>query len=79
MTTAQISTLIHSIRGKQGTVSDVKFSRLLGIPRTVWVQAKNGTRPPGITLLRAILRTYPDLTDDVIAYLRDGNHDKTRC
>lgn len=68
-----ISTLVILIQRKQGQSSDVMFAKTLGVPRTVWVQAKHGNRQPGLTLLRAILRTYPELTEDVITYLRDGD------
>ena len=58
----------------QREVSDYKFAKTLGVDRILWYATKRGTRNIGLTLLRAILRTYPELTDEVINYLRDGDN-----
>lgn len=56
-------------------LSEYKVARKLGISRSTWHLAIAGDGPIGITVLRAILRTYPELTDNVVAYLRDGDRE----
>ena len=54
------------------SMTDYQFSNILGIKRAHWTMIRNGTRPIGLVLLRGVLRTYPELTPDVIEYLGDG-------
>lgn len=56
---------------QQQNLTDAQFANKLGIPRTTWAQQKNGKRPVGLTLVKAIVRTFPDLIPDVIEFLKD--------
>jgi len=58
----------------QGNLSDLEFTGKLGIERSTWTHIRKGRRAVGITLLKAIIRTYPELTSDVINFLK-GNHE----
>ena len=67
--------LVSALIAQQSALglNDTKFAIKLGIARTVWVQAKQVQRPIGLTLLRAVARTYPDLNEEILAFLRDGD------
>lgn len=75
--TTEKSSLIQILTARQikEGLNNTQFASKLQIPRTVWVQAKYGDRPIAWTLSCAILRTYPELTDDVISYMRDGDNE----
>lgn len=60
---------------QEGITSESDFAKRLGITRSIWSHTKNGRRGVTPSLCQAILRTYPDLTHIVIAYLRDGEHE----
>jgi len=75
MATIVANQLLEKLIQKQNDLrlNDAQFARKLGIvSRQLWQFTKTGKREVGFTLLRAVLRTYPDLTSDVIEYLRDG-------
>ena len=67
--------LVSALLAQQSALgfNDSKFAIKLGIARTVWVQAKQEQRPIGLTLLRAVARTYPELNKEIIDFLRDGD------
>jgi len=67
--------LINKLNLKQekGKLNDTRFARKLSLSRRLWGKTKNGDIPVGITLLRAITRTYPDLIPDIIEYLKDSH------
>jgi hypothetical protein len=67
--------LLAKLLEKQGKLSDYKFAELLGIPRSSWINTRLKERPIGITLLKAIVQTYPELHTDVLDYLRGEDHD----
>lgn len=70
--------LVQKLVGRQnaGNCSDYEFARKLGVHRLVWYATRIGQRGIGPTLIGAVLRTYPDLTDDVLAFLRDGSREE---
>ena len=67
--------LVSALIAQQSALglNDTKFAIKLGIARTVWVQAKQGQRPIGLTLLRAVARTYPERNEEILTFLRDGD------
>jgi hypothetical protein len=67
--------LLAKLLEKQGKLSDYKFAAILGVPRSSWINTRLKERPIGITLLKAIVQTYPELNADVLDYLRGENHD----
>lgn len=69
-------TLLNEVLVKQGQMDDSDFSRKLGIPRTTWLSTKSGKRPIGLTLLKALARTYPELKEEIFSFLRDGMPEK---
>lgn len=56
---------------KEGQFNDSAFARKLGIARPIWIEAKTKKRPIGMTLLKAITRTFPDLSGEIIEFLKD--------
>lgn len=61
------------VRQQESALSDHDFAQQLGIARPLWSLTRAGKREVGLTLVRGVLRVYPDLTDDVIAFLKsDG-------
>ena len=71
------NTLVGKLKFKQGNLSDYKFTNILGIERTLWTNVRNGKRPITLTILKSIVRTYPELIPDVLTFLRDNNHEQT--
>ena len=69
-----IATLI--VRQSRCGLSDLGFAAALGISRQLWQATRTGRKGVGLLVLKAILRTYPDLTDDVIAYLSNGSKEE---
>jgi len=54
-------------------LSDYGFAQALGVSRQLWQSIRTGKRAIRDGIIPGILRTYPDLTDDVVAYLKDGS------
>jgi len=75
-TATQLNPLLTKLNAKQGGQSDYKFADHLQITRPLWQLTRTGKTPIGLTLLKAILRTYPELTPDVLNFLRDEDHSK---
>ena len=59
---------------RDAELSDYTFADLLGIDRVTWYTTRKQKRPIGITLLKAVTQTYPELDADVLDFLRCGNH-----
>jgi transcriptional regulator with XRE-family HTH domain len=51
--------------------SDVEMAGQLGITRVMWQQVHHGDRRLGAKTLRAIVRTFPELGPEVLAYLAE--------
>lgn len=64
--------LFSKIVLKQGNQSDYAFAKRLGITRPLWQLTRTGRLQIGITLLKAIARTYPDIHQDIINFLKDS-------
>lgn len=54
-------------------LSDYRFAAKLGISRQLWQFIRTGTKPIGLTLLKAMARTYPELDKEILKFLRDSN------
>jgi hypothetical protein len=67
--------ILAKLLERQGKLSDYKFARILGIPRSSWINTRLKERPIGVTLLKAIVQIYPELNPDVLDYLRGEDHD----
>lgn len=64
--------LLPRLIEKQGGMSDYKFARILGVTRQLWQFTRTGKKGIRTKVLRATVRTYPDLCLDVLNFLRDG-------
>lgn len=51
--------------------TDPQFSERMGVTRVLWQQVKKGDRKFGAKTLRAILKAFPELGDEILAYLGD--------
>jgi hypothetical protein len=58
---------------KEAQLNDRQFAKVLGVVRPLWAMTKSGTKPVGLTLLRAIARAYPEFDSQILAFLRNGN------
>jgi hypothetical protein len=70
-----MNNILNNLKQRQGNLSDTAFAKNLGLSRTLWRQIKVGERKVSITLLRALTRTYPELDQEILAFLKDSNHD----
>ncbi len=57
-------------RQRELGLTDGEFARRLGISRTLWWAIRTGQRAMGLRSLRGIVRAFPDLDDEVLAFLR---------
>lgn len=71
-----VAILTEKLKAKQVRegLSDVAFSKKLGISRQTWAFVKGGTRKPGMKFLSAVIKTYPDLQLDVYKVMNEDNH-----
>ena len=77
---AKLDTRVEKMQNRQRVevLTDEKFASLLGIHRTTWAKVKAGTRKPGLKLLSAFDRAFPDerifnhMPTDSLQTPRDG-------
>jgi len=62
--------LFNALIQLKGKDSGREFARKLQVEARYWEQIYYGRRPLGITLLKAITKTYPQLDGYVLAYLK---------
>ncbi len=68
--TNELAVLIERLKEKQGEQSDAEFAEKLGVSRQLWGLIKTGVHEtPGSKFITAVMRTFPELTGDVINYL----------
>ncbi len=72
--TGPASPLLAALVDRQGQLSDRTFAQQLGIGHTLWSETKRGAYPVGMKILVAALRVFPELEQQVIAYLRSLAH-----
>ena len=65
---------LQKLLQKQGDQSDYAFARMIGVKRPLWQLTRTGKLPIGITLLKAIVQTYPELNIDVLDFLSGSDH-----
>ena len=68
-----MNTLIERLKLVQETHnwSDATMAQQLGISRSYWVRLRLGSRAPGRKVLVGLVRSFPDLADAAISYLRN--------
>jgi len=64
--------IIRALQEKkeQLELSNAALARRMGISRSAWTMISRGDRNIGIALLAGIARTFPDLNDLILVYLR---------
>jgi len=51
-------------------LSDHKFAERLGISSQLWQMTRTGKRDIGLSVLKGVMRAYPELEQDVTLFLR---------
>lgn len=59
---------------KHKNMSDYSFAKLLKVPRSTWYVTKTGKKPIGMTMLRAISQTFPELDCLIIQFLKEDHN-----
>ena len=59
---------------EQKNLSDHRFARVLKVSRPNWSLTRTGKKPLGITMLRAISRTFPEFDRLIIQFLKEDNN-----
>ena len=77
---ATVDNLIEKLIKRQQTedLNDTEFAEKLGISRSLWRQTKFKEREVGQSLLSAVMRVYPELAPEVLAFLREGKEERSR-
>jgi transcriptional regulator with XRE-family HTH domain len=57
---------------RQARMSDREFAQLLGCTGQFWGRVKRGKRGITVAVLGAVLRRFPELTPEVLAFLEDA-------
>jgi len=63
--------LRQKLQDRQGDMTDSQFARKLGVSVQLWSMTHLGKRPICMTILKAIVKTYPELQQEVFNYLGD--------
>jgi len=64
--------LLSKLIQRQGTRSDYAFIQEFQVTRSLWSMTRTGKRPISLSILKATVKTYPELIPDVILFLSDG-------
>ena len=56
-------------RQKQLGLNDAQFAKKLGVPRSTWRNTRIGERALGRKVALATMRTFSDLTADIVSFL----------
>jgi DNA-binding XRE family transcriptional regulator len=68
-TAVDIATILKQTQEKHA-LTDEQFAETLGISRQSWSLIKTGRQQPTRQILSAIIKEYPELTVDVMLYLK---------
>ena len=65
--------LVEAVREKQARdkISDMKLSRMLGINQSTWSRIKSGGRKPGIKVVKALAKQFPEFAGVILNQLLD--------
>jgi predicted transcriptional regulator len=53
--------------------TDEALVRALGVSRPLWSQIRSGKRQVTLNVVRGVLRTFPDLETQVLAFLKEAS------
>jgi len=56
----------------QGKEPDGVFAARLCISRPLWSMTKHGKANVSLSLLKGVIKAYPDMCSEVVKFLRDG-------
>lgn len=67
------TSLVDTLERRQAELGmdDQRFAEKLGVSRPAWSMVRAGKRRIGQKFLANVMRAFPSLTDDCLAYLRD--------
>lgn len=71
-------TLMEKIKAKQreAGLTETAFAEKASVGRSNWYLIQRGLRKPTAEFLGAVMRAFPELTVDILQYLREGgSHD----
>ena len=70
-----VTQIREKLKAKQEVegLNDQAFASKLGVSRTLWSLVKSGAREPGMKFVKAVMRTYPELTVEMMDFMRDAN------
>jgi len=57
-------------------LSDRAFAKRLQVDPSLWSRVKRGIRPPGMKILTAFVREFPDLSLSVYEYIASHRKDQ---
>jgi len=63
--------MLARLKAKQQELglNDSAFADRLGVPRSTWLLTKRGERPIRNKIIRATMRSFPELIPDALSYL----------
>lgn len=66
--------LIEAIEERKRALgwTDEALARALGVSRPLWSQIRSGKRRLTLDVVCGILRAFPDLEEQVLAFLKEG-------
>lgn len=65
--------LVDTLKAKQAQsgMDDEAFAAKIGVSRPAWSMVRAGKRQMGDKVLSGVMKAFPSLSDDCLAYLRD--------
>ena len=76
MVTQTLPLLVQKLQEKQGNLSDANFAKILGVSRSMWGHARQGTKGVGLAILSGAYKAFPDLRPDIYEFVEAyNNHD----
>jgi len=68
----QSPTILKNLQTRQAELNliDARFAELLGISRPLWWMTRNGQREVNLSLLRGVVKAFPELHDQIITFLQ---------
>jgi hypothetical protein len=71
-----VPSLVDTLTARQAAagMDDAAFAAKLGVSRAAWSMVRAGKRQMGDKLLSGVMKAFPSLADDCLAYLRDRSY-----
>ena len=68
---------VLTARQQQLGLTDGRFARLMGLTRPLWQAIRTGRRNVSLRLLAGVVRAFPDLEGEALAFLRNHTEEET--